>query len=247
MTFLPTFAQKPNTNKLKSIDKEIEQLLEDWKVPGVAIAVVNKDEILYTKGFGYANLEKKTLVDANTLFDIGSCTKAFTATLLGQMQYLGDVDFDKPVTRYLPKLEFYNDELNNGVTIKDLITHQTGIARHDYLWELFPAATQDSMLAKIKHMKPSAHLREKAIYNNVMYGVQGAIIEQLTDSTWEENLHAKIFKPLGMERTVSNRKDFFESQNYSLAYGKYGFNPRGTNGHDAFAKDCTSRGYCKFS
>ena len=105
------------------------RILNNFKVAGFAVAVVDKDQVLYAKGFGYRDLENEVKADANTLFAIGSCSKAFTSSMLGILRKEDKVDFDESPITYLPKLRFYNDELNNFVTVKDLMCHRTGLTR----------------------------------------------------------------------------------------------------------------------
>ena len=104
-------AQKPMDRRLAGLDTVVARILKDWKAPGVTIAVVEKNKVIYTGGFGYRDLEKKLPVTENTLFAIGSCTKAFTASMIGSLAKDGLVDIDKPVRNYLPELRFYNEYL----------------------------------------------------------------------------------------------------------------------------------------
>ena len=131
------FTQKPADKRLAGLDTAVVRTLKDWKAPGVSIAVVDKNKVVYTGGFGYRNVEKKLPVTDNTLFAIGSCTKAFTASMLGTLVKEGHIDLDKPVRDYLPELKFFNDQLDNQVTLRDMMCHRTGLPRHDYNTTLF--------------------------------------------------------------------------------------------------------------
>ena len=132
----PCFAQKqkPNNTRFAVLDTAFARVLKDCKAAGFAVAVVEKDKVIYAKGFGYKDWEKKTHVTENTLFAIGSCTKAFTASLIGLLNKDGKVDLDKPVRTYLPALNFYNNDLNNNVTLRDMMCHRTGLPRYDWSW-----------------------------------------------------------------------------------------------------------------
>src|SRR5690606_35074694 len=114
-----------------------ENILETWKGAGFAVAVVEKDKIIYSKGFGYRDYENKIPVTPNTLFAIGSSSKAFTSGLLGILRGDKKLSFDDSPIRHIPELRFYNNEMNNGITIKDLMTHRTGLPRHDLSWYYF--------------------------------------------------------------------------------------------------------------
>src|ERR1700675_3707839 len=115
-----TNAQNINVEqKLKDFNKTVEKILKDWNVPGCGIGVVVKDKLVFAKGYGYRDLEKKLPVTPNTLFQIASNTKLFTATAIGFLVVDGKLDWDKPIKNYVPQIQFYNDELNTNVTIRD--------------------------------------------------------------------------------------------------------------------------------
>src|SRR5258706_5238437 len=108
LTF-PSFAQKDvsiSDQRLRGLDSAFTRVLKEWHAAGFAVAVVKKDKVIYAKGFGYRDYENKMPVTSNTLFSIGSCTKAFTGSLLGMLREEGKINFDKPVRNYLPELKF---------------------------------------------------------------------------------------------------------------------------------------------
>jgi CubicO group peptidase (beta-lactamase class C family) len=218
-SFLFTAAQKTTTDKrLANLDAAFNQILKDWHAASFAVAVVEKNKVIYQKGFGYRDLEKKLPVTPNTLFAIGSCTKAFTASLLGVLQRDGKVDFDKPAHLYLPTLGFYNDALNNGITLRDMMSHRTGLPRHDYSWYFFSTASRDSIIQRIRYQEPNAGLRDKWQYNNFMFTAQGAVAEKLTGKTWEQNIREKFFTPLGMHQSVFSVMDMQRAPDAALGY-----------------------------
>ena len=190
-------AQKPTDKRLVGLDTMVNRLLKEWHAAGVGIAVVEKNKVIYAGGFGFADYENKRPVTGNTLFAIGSCTKAFTSALLGKFQADGKLSFDEHVKTYLPEVAFYNDELTNNITVRDLTCHRTGIPRHDYSWYL-NGTTRDSLVKRIKYMENFAGLREKWYYNNFMFLLQGVIAEKLSGETWESNIQKQFFEPLGM-------------------------------------------------
>ena len=158
-------AQLPSDKRLAGLDAEVNKILKDYKAPGVTIAVVEKNKVVYTGGFGYRDLEKKLPVTENTLFAIGSCTKAFTATMLGMLAENGQLDIDKPVRNYLPELKFYNDQMNNHITTRDMMCHRTGLPRHDLSWYGSIAGRME-LLKRIEYQEPTFSIREKYQYNN---------------------------------------------------------------------------------
>ncbi|WP_034061630.1 serine hydrolase, partial [Lacinutrix jangbogonensis] len=215
-------AQNKNASileKIEVIDKELNTVIEKSKAAGFAIAIVKGKEVIYAKGFGYRDLENKLPVTTNTVFAIGSTTKAFTASLLGILEGEGKVDFDESPRTYIPELIFYNSEMNTQITVKDLITHRTGLPRHDGSWRYFGADTKKEYITRIAFQEPIAPVRTKWRYNNMMYMVQGAIVERLTEKTWKESIEQNFFKPL--EMTNSNTSINALKNNNQAAIGYY--------------------------
>ena len=210
-------AQPPTDARLKGLDTFALKVLKDWHAAGVTIAVVEKGKVVYTGGFGYRDLDKKLPVTENTQFAIGSCTKAFTASMLGMLQKDGKVDLDKPVRNYLPELKFQNEYTNDHATLRDMMCHRTGLPRHDLSWYA-SWATRSELLERIQYMEPTAELRAKWQYNNFMFMAQGVVIEKLTGKSWEENMKEKILKPLGMDNTNVSTTDMEKSADHSLAF-----------------------------
>jgi CubicO group peptidase (beta-lactamase class C family) len=210
-------AQTPTDKRLMGLEAEVNKILKDYKAPGVSIAVVEKNKVVYTGGFGYRDAEKKLPVTENTLFAIGSCTKAFTSAMLGALAEDGMLDLDKPVRNYLPELKFYNEHLNAHVTIRDMMCHRTGLPRHDFSW-YGSTASRMELLKRIEYQEPTAELREKYQYNNFMFLSQGVLLEKLTGKSWETNIRERIFTPLGMDNTVTKVADWEKSNDRSLAY-----------------------------
>lgn len=206
-------------DRFAGLDTAFERVLKDWHAAGFAVAVVEKDKIVYAKGFGYRDVANKIPVTPNTLFAIGSCTKAFTASMIGLLQKEGKLSIDKPVRNYLPDLKFYNDEMNNSIKLRDLMCHRTGLPRHDYSWYGFPSSSRDSLLKRIQYMEPSAGIREKWQYNNFMFLLQGIIAEKLTKKSWEENIKENFFKPLGMMQSNFSIADLQKNPDASFGYG----------------------------
>ena len=213
---ITSFAQ--NTDKrFAGLDTTFNRILKDWKAVGFAVAVVEKNKIVYSKGAGFRDLEKKLPATPNTLFAIGSCTKAFTSSLIGLLQKDGKLEFDKPVRDYLPDLKFYNDAMDDQVTVRDMMCHRTGLPRHDYSWYLFPA-TRDSLIHRIRYMEPTAAVREKWQYNNFMFLAQGVLAEKLFGQKWEQLVKGKIFDSIGMKTTNFSVSDMEKSNDASKGY-----------------------------
>ena len=218
---ISSFSQKQKNiedKRFVGLDTAFARVLKEWHAAGFAVAVVEKNHIVYAKGFGYRDYENKIPVTPNTLFAIGSCTKAFTASLIGMLVQEGKLDYDKPVRDYLPELKFYKDEMNDKITLRDMMCHRTGLPRHDFSWYLFSTNSRDSLLQRIQYMEPSAGLREKWQYNNFMFFAQGMVAEKITGRKWEDNIREKIFQPLGMTNSTFSVDDMKKSTDAALGY-----------------------------
>jgi CubicO group peptidase (beta-lactamase class C family) len=224
ITTLPAFAQKKTEDRstaLAGIDTLMERILKDRKAAGFAVAVVEKGKIIYSKGFGYRDYEKKLPVTPNTQFAIGSCTKAFTSLLIGLLNKEGKADYDKPVREYLPELKFFNADLNNLITVRDLMCHRTGLPRHDFSWYLFNTDSRDSMMQRIQYQEPTEGIRQKWQYNNFMFLLQGMIAQKLSGKSWEDNIRQKIFAPLGMTNSNVTIKELEKNAEAAIGYELY--------------------------
>jgi len=199
------------------LDTAFNRVLKDWKAAGFAVAVIEKNKIVYSKGAGFRDFEKKIPVTPNTLFAIGSCTKAFTASLIGLLEKDNKLEYDKPVRDYLPELKFYTDAMNDQVTVRDMMCHRTGLPRHDFSWYLFPT-TRDSLIYRIRYMEPTAAVREKWQYNNFMFLAQGVLAEKLFGQKWEQLVKEKFFEPLGMKSSNFSVLDMEKNGDASLGY-----------------------------
>ncbi|MBB1642919.1 serine hydrolase [Sphingobacterium sp. UME9] len=205
-------------DQFEAIDSVLGQVLKDHHVAGFAVAVVKGDKIIYNKGFGYRDFANKTPVTPNTLFAIGSSSKAFTASLLGLLRADGKLTFEDRAVSLLPTLRFYNDEMDNQIVVKDLMAHRTGLSRYDLSWFLFNSKNRDSLISRVRFMKPSSGLRMKWFYNNFMYLAQGMIVERLSGKTWEQNIQEKFFTPLQMTRSNTDLLAFQRDSDASLPY-----------------------------
>lgn len=210
-------AQVITDHRLEGIEISIQKALADHHAAGVAVAVVEKNKIVYAKGFGFRDVEKKLLVTPNTQFAIGSCTKAFTSALLGILQKEYAIDFEKPVTAYLPEQKFYSNELTNQVTLRDMMSHRTGLPRHDLSWYIDPD-TRETLTKRVQYMEPSATLRQKFQYNNFMFLLQGVVSEKLTGQSWETNVTNRIFSKIGMRQSNFSVKGLANYSEPAIGY-----------------------------
>jgi CubicO group peptidase (beta-lactamase class C family) len=207
-----------NNRKVASLEKSLERVMNLSNAAGMSVAVVKGDKIIYAKGFGYSDYENKVPADANTLFAIGSCTKAFTGAVIGQLEADEKVDIDESVRDYLPALKFYNDEMNRIVTPRDMLSHRTGLPRHDLSWYMFPSTSRDTLIARIQHQEPTLEVRESFQYNNFMFMALGALAEEVSGKSWETNVEENLFKPLQMNRSNLHISELEKTENVALGY-----------------------------
>lgn len=197
---------------LAGFDAFLEQAVADFKVPGLAIAVVAGGEVVYARGFGHRDLENGKPMTPDTLFAIGSTTKAMTATVLGMLVDDGKLAWDEPLVKYLPRFALSDSFLTGRLTPRDLVTHRSGLPRHDLLWYNNLQATRAELVERLAHLELTADLRAQFQYNNLMFMTAGYLAGELAGTTWEELVRRRLFEPLGMERSnfsveVSQRDD----------------------------------------
>jgi CubicO group peptidase (beta-lactamase class C family) len=195
-------AQEPSLDKrLEGFDAYMAQVLTDWNVPGIGVGIVVKDKLVFAKGYGYRDYGKKIPFTANTTQPIASNTKLFTAIAAGLLVDEGKIDWDKPIRQYVPSIKFYNDDLDRAVTIRDMLSHRTGITRHDSIWYKSDF-TQKDLFERLKYLEPSQPPRSVFLYNNMMYSGSGYAIELLSGKPWETFVRDRILTPLGMTSTT---------------------------------------------
>lgn len=205
--------------KLVGFDKEMEKNLKDWNMPGVGVGIVKNGKLVFVKGYGYRDYEKKLPITANTLFQIASNTKLFTSTAIGFLVDEGKLDWDKPIKTFVPSMQFYNNELNNTITIRDMLSHRTGVTRHDLIWYK-SNFNRPELFEKLKYLEPAQPLRQGFLYNNLMYAASGHIINLMEGKTWEQYVQEKILNPLKMNSTVFSITDMRKQTDVFVPYNE---------------------------
>ena len=194
-------AQGPATSAaIRDFDAYTAKAARDWGVPGLAIAIVRNDSVLLARGYGVRALGQPGSVDAHTLFGIMSTTKAMTAAALAMLVDDGKVSWNDPVAKWLPEVQFPDPFLARELTVRDLLTHNTGLGNADLLWTRGDMELPE-ILGRIRYLRPSYSLRAGFVYHNVMYGAAGEVIARASGMSWEEFVRTRIFVPLGMTRT----------------------------------------------
>lgn len=181
-------------------DAYVARAVRDWNVPGLAIAVVKDDSIVFAKGYGVRELGAAGAVDANTRFAIGSTTKAMTAVALGMLVDEGKLRWDDPVVKHLPAFRLSDPYVTRELTVRDLLTHRGGLGNADLLWT-GGDRTPAEIVRRVGTLPLAYSLRSGWVYQNIMYAVAGDVVEAASGTSWETFLRARIFAPLGMTAT----------------------------------------------
>ncbi|WP_210488453.1 serine hydrolase [Rufibacter aurantiacus] len=219
----PVFAQAD----LQKLDAYYQKALKDWNVPGMAIAIVKNDSVVFAKGYGVRDQQKGGAVDANTIFGIASNTKAYTAAALAMLVDEGKLSWDDPVTKYLPYLQLYDPYVTQSLNIRDLLSHRVGLQTFsgDILW-YNTTFSRKEILERAKYLKPAYPFRGGYGYSNLMFIAAGEVIEAISGKPWEQFIQERIFRPLGMNRSYISVNQLKGIENVTTPHG----NPTSENG-----------------
>ncbi len=191
------------TAALAGFDDFAARMLKEWKIPGVAVLVVRGDQTLLMKGYGLRDVEAGLPMDAETVFPLASVSKAFTAASIGILVDRGLLDWDRPIREYIPTFKMYDSFTTERLTVRDMLSHRSGLPRHELMWYGSPFSRQE-IFERLRYLEPSKDLRTTFLYNNLMYASAGWLLQQLTGITWEDFVQNEIFTPLGMTRTTTS-------------------------------------------
>jgi CubicO group peptidase (beta-lactamase class C family) len=205
------------SKKLEGFDAYMDQLLKDWNTPGIGVGIVINDKLVFAKGYGYRDYGRKLPFTPTTLCPIASNSKLFTAVAAGMLVEQGKLTWDKPVRDAVPTVQFYNDQLNNNVTLRDMLSHRTGVTRHDLIWFKSPF-TRKELFEKLKYLEPQQPMRETFLYNNLMFSAVGYIIELKSSKTWEKYVRENIFEPLDMNTSTYTISDMLKLPDHGVPY-----------------------------
>jgi CubicO group peptidase (beta-lactamase class C family) len=186
---------------LEDIGRFIVGQLATWEVPGCAVAVVRDTDVVLAAGWGHRDVAADLPVTADTLFAIGSVTKAFTAATIGALADDGLLGWDTPVRDYLPGLRLADPAVSDRVTVTDLLSHRSGMARHDLAWLAHPEWSRAELVRRLRFLPFGADLRQEFRYCNLGYALAGHLVDVLSGASWEEFLRTRLLTPLGMDRS----------------------------------------------
>ncbi|HKV37322.1 MAG TPA: serine hydrolase [Pyrinomonadaceae bacterium] len=202
---------------LAAIEKALDDKRKELGIPGISLAIVKDDQIIYVKGIGYKDIDKKLPVTPDTRFAIGSASKAFTAMLAAMSADEGKLSLDDSPKKFLPYFTLRDPDAAAKITIRDLLAHRSGLNRTDLA--MVTGVLNREELIKVAGMaKPTAKLGEKFQYQNVMYTAAGEAVAKAQNSTWDKLIADRIFNPLGMKNSDTTAADMQKSKDYSFGY-----------------------------
>ncbi len=224
VSFIPAASGAPESGQLshsqsQEIRTHIESTLRTWEVPGAAIGIVKDGRAVFLEGFGTRDVEKGLPVTPQTRFILGSTTKAFTALSVGLLAAEKKLDWDKPVSDYIPEFRLMDEYASLHATPRDLAAHRSGLPRHDLVWVNSP---QDlpGLVRSLRFLEPSRELRAVFQYNNLMYIALGYLVERIAGQPWDVFVDEKIFQPLGMNDSGCTIPDYAAAAEYAVSYRK---------------------------
>jgi CubicO group peptidase (beta-lactamase class C family) len=219
---MPLFVHAQSMDeKIAEIDSYANKVMDTWHGPGMAIAVVKDDKVLMAKGYGVRELGKPDKVDENTLFAIASNTKAFTTASLAILVDEGKLNWNDKVSKYLPELQMYDPWVTNELTIRDIVSHRSGLDTFsgDLLWYDTTYPT-DEILRRVRYLKPVSSFRTRYGYQNLMFIAAGRVVEKVSGMKWADFVRSRILDPLGMNRTTTSVRDM--KDNFAMPHNESG-------------------------
>jgi CubicO group peptidase (beta-lactamase class C family) len=202
-----------------SLDAYVEKALSTWNIPGTAVCVVKDSKVVVMKGYGIREAGKPDQVNENTLFMIGSNTKAFTGTALALLEHEGKLSLDDKVQKYLPDFTMKDSLTSRELNLTDIVSHRMGMEtfQGDFMYWTSDL-TMDEVIKKFGQLTPVYNFRTKWGYTNAGYAVAGKIIEKVSGKTWGKFLDDRIFKPLGMDRTLALSEELKSAENVAFPH-----------------------------
>ena len=213
-----TLQQSIEAQALADLEPFVESVMQATKVPGLALAVVKGDEVIFARGFGKRNIAENLDVTPHTLFAIGSSSKAFTALGLALLVDDGKLEWDTPVKRYIPSLKLYDPVATERLTPRDLLLHNSGLPRYEFLWYNNAHLSRKEVVERLQHLEPTHEFRTTWQYQNLMYATAGYLIEVISGQTWEEFTRQRILEPLGMSSTNFSVHESQQTTDFALPY-----------------------------
>ena len=208
----------------KDIDATVQQLMEGEGVPGMALGVVENGKTVLAKGYGFRELGKPAPVDAHTLFQIGSTTKAFTSAALAMLSEEGKLGWDDRVVDHLPEFQMYDPYVTREFSLRDLLTHRSGLGlgAGDLLFMDHADFSRTDVVKALRWLKPQTSFRSQFAYDNLLYAVAGVVIERETGKVWEDFVRERMLRPMGMEGSTTDEASRYLVANRAQGHARLG-------------------------
>lgn len=215
------FAQSEISIDLKEMDQYYTKMAEDWDIPGLSIGIVKDDKLVFSGNYGVLEVGMNQKPNQNTLYAIGSNSKAFTSLIIGMLVQEGKLHWDDKVQKYLPYFELYDSWVSSHTTVRDILSHRVGLGTYsgDNIWYKSNLPGKE-IIKRIKNVPKAFEFRSGFGYSNLMYITAGEIIETVTGKSWGENLKDRILDPLGMNRTISSVDYLNSIRNYATPHAR---------------------------
>jgi CubicO group peptidase (beta-lactamase class C family) len=215
-------AAAPAVAQAFDLEQDVNRVMKAFDVPGIAIAVVKDGKVIAARGFGVRKLGAPAKVDGQTLFEIASNSKAFTAAALAMLVDEGKLKWDDPVVKHLPDFQMYDAYVTREMTVRDLLTHRSGLGlgAGDLLWWPTTNFSTDEIIERLRYVKPATSFRSAYAYDNLLYIVAGKIIAQKSGKSWGDTVRERILKPVGMNTTTTSLAENAGNPNTSNAHSK---------------------------
>lgn len=214
-----TAKEKSKEVDLKGFADWVKKLMDEEKVPGMAVGIVKDGKVIFAEGFGVRGIKEKNPVTPNTLFAIGSTSKGFTAATMGILVDKGMLNWDKPVKEYLPTFKLKNPFASEGMTPRDLVCHRSGLPRHDFAW-INSSWSREKLFHAIRYLEPSQPFRTVWQYQNFMFMTAGYLVGKVAGTTWEDFTQKHIFDPLGMTNSNFSVEDSKKAPDFAIPHGE---------------------------
>lgn len=200
-------------------DATLAKAMAQQNVPGLSVGVIQNGQVVMAKGYGVRDLTARKPVTDKTLFGVGSVSKSFTAAVVAAVIADGKLDWDKPVREYLPWFRMHDPIATEFITVRDMLTHRSGLPRHDFI-RFSTYLSREELVRRLRYMEPNKTFRDVYQYNNLMFVTAGYLAGAMAGSTWEDLVRERIFVPVGMTRSNTSTRDSMQADDFAKPHAR---------------------------
>ena len=220
-TFAAIAQETKNEDIIANIDAYTQQVCKDWSIPGLSLAISKDGQTIFAKSYGVEDIKTQVPVTNESVYQIGSVSKSFTAGIMASLVDDGLVEWSDTVKNILPDFDLFDDWVENNITVDELMLHRTGIKGQAGTYIPNLGYNRDDIYQMLKYIKPAYSFRDVYAYNNITFIIAAKVIEKVTGKSWEENLQERILDPLGMTKTSANEEGFKSNPNATTPHSFY--------------------------